>query len=623
MKRNLFLLICFWAFALTTHAQSTCTDCSKLVIASAIEPPAAGAAAIQLCAIDDIADLSVYSVHRESSSAPGNADLHEGSFTFPAVALSAGACVWIGITDANFSAYFGFSADYYDDSSSGANAAYVGASTNAYLICLGTIEDQYGPGSGIGSGTPEYYNDGWFIRNPGVCPNGGNFSVSDFSVSGANATDGSATASEAGYTPLTSYSASACNNLQACGGVELCGIFYSCNDDVFTAHIPYVGMDATAAFTAESGNLDFSIGDDPASVADGVIQFEVGTSIWGFSLGTACGGVQRYGKRPTGGCAEYSCLWGGQKGPSCDDNGNLIIRLDPFGAGIGTQGYSIAPSDNVGTVTPTTATYGAVTEFTASGYTVGAGSMASFTITDIENGCTLDVPVLDACNEPEPTCDDNIQNGDEEGVDCGGSCANPCPACDDNIQNGDEEGVDCGGSNCQPCPTCASDAECDDGVACTDDTCNPATGCINAPNDASCDDGDIGTVDTCDPVAGCTNIKQAIPTMGQWGLILLMLLTLTFGSLFITASQTTFAGGFKTNQFSFRTLSQWSSYPFDKNIFRKAVYFTACLILLATVGTLAVYGYIAMIDVLGTMITAPIFAYLVHLLMLTGKQNQS
>lgn len=30
-------------------------------------------------------------------------------------------------------------------------------------------------------------------------------------------------------------------------------------------------------------------------------------------------------------------------------------------------------------------------------------------------------------NQPEPTCTDGIQNGDETGIDCGGSCANPCP----------------------------------------------------------------------------------------------------------------------------------------------------------------------------------------------------
>jgi len=51
-----------------------------------------------------------------------------------------------------------------------------------------------------------------------------------------------------------------------------------------------------------------------------------------------------------------------------------------------------------------------------------------------------------------PTCEDGIQNGDEEGIDCGGSCV-PCPTCEDGIQNGDEEGIDCGGS-CAPCPTC-------------------------------------------------------------------------------------------------------------------------------------------------------------------------
>ncbi|MCB0638625.1 MAG: T9SS type A sorting domain-containing protein, partial [Lewinella sp.] len=60
-----------------------------------------------------------------------------------------------------------------------------------------------------------------------------------------------------------------------------------------------------------------------------------------------------------------------------------------------------------------------------------------------------------------PTCDDGIQNGDEEGVDCGGSYCDVCPTCDDGIQNGDELGVDCGGS-CGPCP-------CEDGTVSDDD----------------------------------------------------------------------------------------------------------------------------------------------------------
>jgi hypothetical protein len=63
------------------------------------------------------------------------------------------------------------------------------------------------------------------------------------------------------------------------------------------------------------------------------------------------------------------------------------------------------------------------------------------------------------CVIPVPTCDDGVQNGDEEGIDCGGSCPDDCPVeptCDDGVQNGDEEGVDCGGS----CPNACVD-ECD------------------------------------------------------------------------------------------------------------------------------------------------------------------
>ena len=56
------------------------------------------------------------------------------------------------------------------------------------------------------------------------------------------------------------------------------------------------------------------------------------------------------------------------------------------------------------------------------------------------------------------TCNDGIQNGNETGVDCGGNCPS-CATCFDNIQNGNETGVDCGGS-CTPCTV----ATCNDGI---------------------------------------------------------------------------------------------------------------------------------------------------------------
>ncbi len=79
-----------------------------------------------------------------------------------------------------------------------------------------------------------------------------------------------------------------------------------------------------------------------------------------------------------------------------------------------------------------------------------------------------------------------------------------------------------------PCPLCDSALECDDGNACTDNVCDPATGCSNPANSAPCDDGnactsgdvcasgaclpgtptvcddgDVCTDDSCDSVLGC------------------------------------------------------------------------------------------------------------------------
>ena len=81
-------------------------------------------------------------------------------------------------------------------------------------------------------------------------------------------------------------------------------------------------------------------------------------------------------------------------------------------------------------------------------------------VTLLPGGVRASLGASDQCGTPpDPTCDDGIQNGDEEGVDCGGSNCPACPepTCDDGIQNGDEEGVDCGGSNCAPCETGCSE----------------------------------------------------------------------------------------------------------------------------------------------------------------------
>jgi hypothetical protein len=82
------------------------------------------------------------------------------------------------------------------------------------------------------------------------------------------------------------------------------------------------------------------------------------------------------------------------------------------------------------------------------------GTVLSVTFTNAldEDGNTTSISeTITVSGDLAPTCSDGIQNGDEEGVDCGGSNCDACVTCSDDIQNGDETGVDCGGSNCDAC----------------------------------------------------------------------------------------------------------------------------------------------------------------------------
>lgn len=50
--------------------------------------------------------------------------------------------------------------------------------------------------------------------------------------------------------------------------------------------------------------------------------------------------------------------------------------------------------------------------------------------------------------------------------------------------------------------------DCDDGDACTDDTCDAEAGCTNSPTDV--DDGQFCTIDTCDPASGPIHMPMPI-----------------------------------------------------------------------------------------------------------------
>ncbi|MFQ5478665.1 MAG: hypothetical protein ACE5E4_08615, partial [Candidatus Binatia bacterium] len=121
-------------------------------------------------------------------------------------------------------------------------------------------------------------------------------------------------------------------------------------------------------------------------------------------------------------------------------------------------------------------------------------------------------------------CDDG---GTANGDCCSSACTFETVICDD--------GNACTTNDACVAGSCSGGAapSCDDGNVCTDDSCNPASGCVNTANTAACDDanacttGDtcssglcvggappdcndsnVCTDDSCNPASGCTNVAN-------------------------------------------------------------------------------------------------------------------
>ncbi|MGM0575061.1 MAG: OmpA family protein [Myxococcota bacterium] len=103
--------------------------------------------------------------------------------------------------------------------------------------------------------------------------------------------------------------------------------------------------------------------------------------------------------------------------------------------------------------------------------------------------------------EGDADCDDGDACNGEETCDLGTGACQPgtAPDCDD--------GVACTDDSCDPATGCvhvADDTLCDDTVACTDDACHPVDGCVYTANHANCDDGIACTDESCNATSGCT-----------------------------------------------------------------------------------------------------------------------
>jgi len=134
-----------------------------------------------------------------------------------------------------------------------------------------------------------------------------------------------------------------------------------------------------------------------------------------------------------------------------------------------------------------------------------------------DGSCTPGTPKI--CNDKNPCTDDScipskgcVYTDNSAPCDDGDACTTG-DVCDDGSCTPGTPVICPGGDLCNGPMTCDPDLgcvpgttpkDCNDGIDCTDDGCNPTTGaCTHTPDNGACDDGNVCTRDACSPVNGC------------------------------------------------------------------------------------------------------------------------
>ena len=141
---------------------------------------------------------------------------------------------------------------------------------------------------------------------------------------------------------------------------------------------------------------------------------------------------------------------------------------------------------------------------------MGSGTTGNTTCTTdadcggLPNSCSMDQEDADSDTVGD-VCDNCPFIANEDQADSNGDGIGD--ACECLINEDCDDGIACTDDTCvlNLCQFTPNDANCnDDGVDCTTATCDPVEGCQNIPDDALCDDGEFcNGVETCDPVEDC------------------------------------------------------------------------------------------------------------------------
>ena len=290
MKKLYFLL---FTFLITSFSFG-----QDMVITGVFDGPLTGGTpkAVEIYVINNISDLSTFGFG--SANNGGGTDGEEFPFTGTA---NAGDFIYLTANEADFETYFGFAADFVD------NSANNNGDDALELFSGGVVIDTFGDIATDGNGEPWEYLDGWAYRTSSTGPDGATFSLGNWSFSGINAVDGctdNGSCSSSFPLGTFTYGGTPC-------GISLGTAVYACststlgdNNDGVTVEIPYTGLDAT--ITSVSTNSGGTVaGSNPALDTDGTITitglFE--GDAWDITInGGNCDGISISGTTPAAEC---------------------------------------------------------------------------------------------------------------------------------------------------------------------------------------------------------------------------------------------------------------------------------------------------------------------------------
>lgn len=173
MKRIFTSTLLAFLFCLSASAQD-------MIITGVFDGPLSGGTpkVVEFYVINNISDLSIYGFGSANNGNGGGTV----EFTFPMQPATAGTFLYLTPNPTEFNTYFGFNADFTD------NSAGINGDDAVELFLNGTAVDVFGDINTDGSGTPWDYLDGWAYRND-MGTTSTTFTLADWTFSGINVND--------------------------------------------------------------------------------------------------------------------------------------------------------------------------------------------------------------------------------------------------------------------------------------------------------------------------------------------------------------------------------------------------------------------------------------------------